>query len=87
MKQIKPFIKGIFFIILLVVSDLIFLYLYHERSYERLERCYERHDQTASSVDICGTLNSTANLVYSSATAGHILTYLVIFTLFGLLVS
>lgn len=81
MKKIKPFIVVIVFFLMLIGFDLISRNLYFERSSQSLEQCYERSDQR----DICRTLRDTANSAYTSATASHIFTYLVIFLVFWFL--
>jgi hypothetical protein len=81
------FFAGILFFVLLLVSEGISTYLYYERSGGRLKLCYERSDGTEFSASMCGTINNAVDSAYSSATASHLLTYFVIFTVFVLLAS
>jgi len=56
-------------------------------NFRRLKLCYERSDGTEFSASMCGTINNAVDSAYSSATASHLLTYFVIFTVFVLLAS
>ncbi len=84
MKKKKSILIGVILFILLVGSEGAFFYLYHERSFQRQEQCYERNGQTQT---LCSVIHDAADAAYSSATATHILTYLVLFLVFILLVS
>jgi len=80
----KELIGAVFFLLLLVASELIFQRLYLNDSRELSQICSTHHSDKV--IAVCADIKSSSDAAFSYATGTHILTKAIIFFIFLLLI-